>query len=373
LLFIASALGAQEFPVLQPLGDRAVRQADGSFYVPLMLDSVRWGYSPNAKTAPAVTVPSGSVVTFDVVSHEGVLEDQGRDPVRFFGRYGVPRNQVLLDAIAIAASKIPHDFAHDGPHVISAAVAVEGARPGDVLKIEMIRFTPRVPYGVTSIRHGKGNLREFPEGPNNESFFIPIRQERGAWYGLFRAHNGREMRVPLRPFLGTMGVAVNTNDPVPTAPPGAHGGNLDLPEMTVGATLYLPVQVPGALFYVSDSHFAQGNGEVDLTAIEGSLRATVRLTALKAGDAALPFRGRLAGPFAETPQHWIPIGLDVDLNAAMRKTVRNAIDFLTGRFGLTDTEAYAYLSIGANFAVSEVVDVTQSIHALIRKSDFEGK
>jgi acetamidase/formamidase len=129
------------------------------------------------------------------------------------------------------------------------------------------------------------------------------------------------------------------------------------------------VEVAGARFFVADSHFNMGNGEVDLTSIEGSLRATVRLTLLKAGSPSIPLRN-LAGPFAETPEYWIPIGLHPDLNEAMRNTVRQSIDFLVQRFGMTPTEAYAYLSIRTDFDVTEVVDITKGIHALILKRDF---
>ena len=135
--------GATSFKVLQPLGEQVQRMTDPVlhrevFYVPTMLEFVRWGKLPNATTPAAVTVPSGSLVTFDIVSHEGVLEDQGRDPVRFFAQFGIPREQVLNDAIRVAASNTPHDFAHDGPHVITASVAVTGAERGDVLRVDVV-------------------------------------------------------------------------------------------------------------------------------------------------------------------------------------------------------------------------------------------
>lgn len=145
---------------------------------------------------------------------------------------------------------------------------------------------------------------------------------------------------------------------------------MDIQDLTVGSTLYLPVEVPGALFYVSDSHFSQGNGEVDLTAIEGSMRAAVRLTVIKRGTPGAPFGGRLQGPFAENASAWFPIGLSPDLNDAMRGAVRQGVEFLVDRFDMTPTEAYAYLSIGANFDVSEVVAATKGIHGIILKSDF---
>jgi acetamidase/formamidase len=397
-LFVIQSPGAKlraqrattSFHVLQPLADTAKRLRDpiinrDVFYVPTMLSFVRWGKLPNSATPAAITVPSGSLVTFDLVSHEGVLEDQGRDPVRFFAQHGIPREQILTDAIRVAASSISHEVPRDGPHVISPTVAVAGAERGDVLKIDVVALTPRVPYGVNSIRHGKGSLPEqFPATPqpepgadaahaerfHNVSMVIPIRAAGSGWEAVFRAGNGREIVFPVHPFVGTMGVALDTTADLSTVPPGAYGGNLDLKHLTVGSTLYLPVQVPGARFFMSDSHFNAGNGEVDLTSIEGSLRATVRLTLLKAGSAAIPM-GRLAGPFAETPDYWIPIGLDPDLDEAMRRAVRQGVEFLVARFGMTPTEAYAYLSIRTDFDVTEVVDATKGIHGLIAKKDFE--
>src|SRR6476620_4422610 len=168
-LAFTSTLAAQT-AVLQPLSEKAVPGASvkikSDFYVPATPDSIRWGYLPDNAAKAVITVPSGATVTFDTVSHEGILEDQGRDPAKYFGEHAVPANQVLNDAKAIAASSLAHDFAKDGPHVVMGPVALENAQPGDVLKVEMISLVPRVPYGVISYRDGKGALPgEFPENP----------------------------------------------------------------------------------------------------------------------------------------------------------------------------------------------------------------
>src|ERR1700751_4774874 len=168
--WLALRVAAQN-PVLQPLSDKPVpakqvNLTSADYYVPATVDTVRWGYLPNNEAKPIFTVPSGAVVTFDSLSPEGVLEDQGRDPVKFFGSHGAPPDQVLNDAKAIAGSALIHDFVKDGPHVVIGPLAVEEAQPGDVLKVEMISMVPRVPYGVISNRHGKGELPgEFPETP----------------------------------------------------------------------------------------------------------------------------------------------------------------------------------------------------------------
>ena len=358
------------------------------FYVPVTPATITWGYLPTPAT-PILTVPSGAVVTFDTVSHEGLLEDQGRNPIRFFGRFGVPPAQVLSDAQAITDSPLQHDFATDGPHLVVGPVAVGAAQPGDVLKIEFLAFTPRVPYGVISNRHGKGALPgEFPEGPppdpsasaadpdrfHNVSTFVPLSEVGGHLIGTLNLPDHRVVHFPAAPFLGTVGVTPATppagSRRTNAIPPGAFGGNLDIRYLTAGSTLYLPVQIPGAGLFVSDPHMSQGDGEVSLTAMEGSLRATLRLTVLHPGEKAYPFHRPLLAPFAETPDLWIVVGLDPDLNQATKNAVRAAIDYLAEEHGLDRATALAYLSAAADFDLSQVVDRVKGVHVLIRKQDF---
>jgi acetamidase/formamidase len=325
-------------------------------------------------------------VVFDTVSHEGILEDQGRDPVAFFGKFGAPKNMVLNDAIEIAGSDIKHDFVKDGPHIVIGPIAIEGAQPGDVLKVETLSIVPRVAYGIVSNRHGKGALpKEFPEndGPQpdasaehperyaNVSIFTTIKQVKGKWYGVMKSKDGKEVTYPTAPFMGVVGVAPDTTDMVNSVPPSVFGGNLDINELGAGSTLYLPVFVPGALFYTGDPHMVQGDGEVALTAQEHALRPSFRLTLLKKGDPSIPnAKGSLDKPFGETPEYWIPIGLNADLDDAMKDAVREAIRFINERLGLDRATALAYMSAATDYEVSQVVDRTKGVHALIRKSDF---
>lgn len=385
VLLLAPAVHAADFKILQPLADKPKELKKGSYYVPTTVETARWGSLPNADARPVLTVPSGSLVTFDTVSHEGVLEDQGKDPVKFFGQYGVKPQQVLKDAQAIAASSLDHDFVKDGPHVVTGPVEVEGARVGDVLKVEIVDLKPRVPYGVISNRHGKGALPgEFPETAKPEADasasqpdkyhnvfrFASVRQVGGKWYGVIKDTGDHEIKFPLRPFHGTMGVAVNTKDKPNSIPPGEYAGNLDINDLTSGSTLYIPVLVDGAMFYASDPHFVQGDGEVALTALEGSLRSTFRLTVLKAGDPRLPMKAPMKNPFAETPQYWIPIGLNPDLDDAMKDATRQTIQFLSEKFGMDRATAMAYASAAVDFQVTQVVDRTKGVNGMIRKSDF---
>lgn len=389
LLFSFSTAAAMP---LQPLAERpgklAIKGMPGKvWYVPSTPDTIKWGYLPNATDQPLLTVPSGATVVFDTLSHEGLLEDQGRDALQYFQSKGVPAKQVLKDAIALTRSNLPHDFAKDGPHIITGPVAIDGAEPGDVLKVEVLAVTPRVPYGVISNRHGKGALPgEFPEGPkpeadasaaqpekfHNVSVFTPIRKDRhGHWIGVMKNARGDEVSFPTAPFMGVMGVAAATDEPVHSVPPGVFGGNMDVKDLGPGTIVYLPVFVRGANFYTGDPHMVQANGEVALTALEHSMRATFRLTLLKQGDARIPSAsGSLDKPFGETKDYWIAIGLNPDLDEAMKDAVREAMRFLHEKLGMDRAVALAYMSAATDFNVSQVVDRTKGIHALIRKRDF---
>ncbi|HEY0687493.1 MAG TPA: acetamidase/formamidase family protein, partial [Kribbella sp.] len=132
----------------------------GQHYLKSTPDQVRWGYVPSLGSKPVLQVGSGETVTVDTVSHEGILEDQGRDPAKYFAAHGVSRSNVLDDAVAIAKdyNRTARNFDVDGPHVVTGPIYVKGATPGDVLKVDMLSMLPRVPYGVVSSRHGKGAL-----------------------------------------------------------------------------------------------------------------------------------------------------------------------------------------------------------------------
>lgn len=372
------------FPILQP-GNGNVRGT----YVPARADEVFWGHLPNRTSGPVAVVDSGAVVTLDTVSHEGVLEDQGKDPMEYFTSFDVDEDQVLDDAVSVAANSA---HAGPGPHVVTGPIAVRGAEPGDVLKVEVLDLQLRVPYGVVSNREGKGALPgEYPEAfrgvpeyaaylneGGNVSVFTTVERSRGSYRGVLPG--GVAASFELAPFMGLMGVARDTTAMVDSVPPTIAGGNLDINDLGVGSTLYLPVQVPGAMFYSGDPHMAQGDGEVALTAMEGSLRPTFRLTVAKAGSSGAP-RIAFDYPFAETPDLWIPIGLsdpdgpdsggnETSLDVAMKTAVRNALAFLTDELGMDGPVAYAYLSAASDFEVSQVVDRTTGIHALIRKADL---
>ncbi|MEV0975009.1 acetamidase/formamidase family protein [Microtetraspora glauca] len=368
--------------MLQPTSGRI----DGDHYLQTTPDTCLWGRLPGPGRPPALRVASGATVTIDTLSHEGILEDQGRDPVGYLSRFGVPAEGVLADARDLAASGVAHDYDADGPHVVTGPIAVDGAEPGDVLRVEVLGLLVRAPYGFISSRHGYGALPgEFPEtspdtgaggeGPrehNSVCVFTEVVEEAGRLHGIVPFGQGRSARFPLAPFLGLMGVTADTGDAgdsLHSVPPGNFGGNLDINELQVGSTLYLPVQVPGAGFYAGDPHYAQGDGEVALTALEAPLRATLRLSTIPRAEAE-PLLGALGEPFAETAAHWIPVGLHEDLDEAMRRAVRAAVDFLSLTQGMERSKALAYLSAAADFEISQVVDQVKGVHCLIRKADF---
>ncbi|MGO2213149.1 acetamidase/formamidase family protein [Psychrobacter alimentarius] len=392
-LFVLSTLTlslahAQDFQVLKEITNKPTQLKEGpykgNYYVPSTLQTISWGYLPNRDAKPVLSVPSGSTVTFDTVSHEGLLEDQGRDAEKYFQSKGVTADYVLDEAKKITGSDLAHDFHKDGPHIVTGPLEIRGAMPGDILKVEVIKIEPRVPYGVISNRHGKGTLvGEFPktlqqknastahpERFGNVSVFTPIEKNaNGNYEGVIKTESGPSIRFPLNPFMGLMGVASNTSEPVHSVPPAKHGGNMDINDLGDGSTVYYPVQVPGALFYTGDSHFAQGDGEVALTALEASARATFKFTLLKAGKDKIPGQS-MSQPLGENAEFWMTPGLDEDLDEAMKKSTREAIGFLNREYGIDEALAYAYLSAATDFEVSQVVDKTKGIHAKIRKADF---
>jgi acetamidase/formamidase len=329
-------------------------------HVPARPDSLRWGRLPAAGARPVAQVNSGDLFTVDTLSHEGALEDQGRDPLAFFARHGIAAQDVLPD-LCQAASELGHDPASDGPHLVTGPIYVTDARPGDLLQVDIVALTPRTPYGVITDRHAKDvfapepDLRPASAGPAN-----------GGLLSTFcRVHDGHaeldgdaRLRIALAPFLGIIGTAVAGTDEPHSGPPGRHGGNIDLRHLVAGTSLYLPVFVPGALLYVGDPHFVQGNGELASTALEAPLWASLRVQ-LHRGD------GDLApAPLARTASSWIVCGLDRDLNRAVRFAAANATDLLA-RAGVSPALTLPWLSVAADVEVTQVVDGVVGAHVVL--------
>lgn len=326
---------------------------------------ISWGFLPNRDSQPVLEVASGDVVTIEQISHEGILEDQG-DPYSFFSSWGIPQSEILDDQLMVY-EEVEHKG--EGPHVVTGPVAVAGAEPGDWLEVRCLDIAPRVSYGVNSARHGKGSLPdEYPlDGDDYYGNLLRFDLERRV--GLFPAGHGIE--VPLKPFMGIVGVAPDTSEMVDSVPPDVYGGNLDVKHlMTAGSTVFYPVQVPGALLYTSDGHAAQGNGEVSLTAIETSQTPTFQLILHKKERLAEERVPVLTNPWGETEEAYVVTGINEDLDEAMKQAVRETISFLNQTRGLSQEDAYSLASIGIDYEVSQVVDINKGVHAMIYKHLF---
>jgi acetamidase/formamidase len=328
--FPGPAMGA--FPVLQ----EGAEVDGGIVYVPADPGRVLWGRLPHRSEAPVARIGAGDHVVVDTISHEGILEDQGSDPVGYFGRHGVSPDQVLADAIEVTARR-RRDPRIDGPHIVTGPIAVDGARPGDLLAVCVDDLRMRAPYGVVSTRHGRGVLTGHPKLDDGYSAFCSVREFDGAWFGTMplRADGDEVARFPLAPFLGIIGVATDTE----------------------------------TLLYVGDPHYAQGNGEVALTALEAPLRASLTVDLIPAAQVRHKLGG-VEGPFAAGHGLIVPTGMDEDLGRALRMCVGNAVELVTALFDMDPQQAYLYLSAATDFDVSQAVDLVTGVHGSIRVADF---
>jgi acetamidase/formamidase len=350
-------------------------------YLAAKPENVTWGWIPiDAK--PALTIKSGETVRMDTISHQGAT--QAEDPVTFLGKLGVKPEEILRDARDFWASRAsrPRDQGRTGAHILTGPIAITGAEPGDTLEIQILELAPRVPWGINTVGATSGVFAADYPGtkPGDPGSGIPA--------GANPPHlirtavvNGREValfsdtiHVPLAPFMGIMAVAprnpqvgqpgVTTAGIQSSKQPGPYGGNLDNKALMAGTKLFLPVFQPGALFYTGDSHGVQGDGEVSGNALEQSLTGVFRFIVHQGMT--------LTAPRAETPTHYIVMGIDQDLNRAMRMATLEAVNFLVQEKGLTPAKAFSLCSLAVDFRVSEAVDDTQNVSGYIPKSLFTG-
>jgi acetamidase/formamidase len=305
--------------------------------------TVAWGHY-DAKTPPVLRIKPGDAVEV----HTLITNSPAR-----LERAGVPPDQVdqaLRDIHKEVTDKGP------GGHILTGPVYIEGAAPGDTLEVRIEAVKLALPYAYNAFGPRSGTIPE--DFPRSKMRIIPL----DAVKMVARFAEGIE--VPLRPFFGSMGVAPpETSGRVNSAPPGIHAGNLDNKELVAGTTLFIPVHVPGALFQVGDGHAGQGDGEVDITALETSLTGTLRFFVRKGA--------RLNWPRAETPTHFIAMGIDKDLDEAMKIAVREAVDLIVAEKKLDRDDAYMLCSVAVDFHVTQVVDGTKGVHAMIPKAIFK--
>ena len=316
-------------------------------------ETVVWGYI-TADVPAALQIKSGQTVKIDTVSHQGLLGKE--DPATFFATAGIPREQVLQDAIDIHA-KVARVKGLSA-HVLTGPIYVEGAEPGDMLEVRILKLELRVPYGVNNSGPRTGVLPDLLAAPAPKI----IKLDTARNVALFSP----DIEVPLAPFLGVMAVAPSRDVLlVSSRPPWRWGGNMDFKQLVPGASLYLPVFNTGAQFYTGDPHAVQGDGEVNGTAIEASLTATLQFIVHKGQGKAMRW------PRAEDANYHYAMGMDLDLNVAMRHATRETVDFLREEFGLSAADAYSLASIGVDFRVAEAVDSVQMVYGMIPKRLFK--
>jgi acetamidase/formamidase len=295
---------------------------------------------------------------------EPILKIDSGDTISYPNTWSHFLNQLQPGVPVETLAKLRLSNAGHGPHSIIGPVYVNGAEPGDVLEVRYKRIRP---FDWGAVFNNPGSIgtgllaQDFPDG---QVKYLKLDLPN------MSAEFNRNIHVPLKPFQGTLGVAPPDGFYPPlspgvtsSVPPGPHAGNVDLSEMAEGSTMFIPVWKPGALIFTGDSHAVQGDGEINLSALE------TRMQELRI-QVVLHKQKNFGWPVAETPTHWITLGLDKDLNVAMTLAARNAINFLATRADLTKLDAYALCSIAVSFRVTQVVDIVRGVHAMIPKNLF---
>ncbi len=301
-----------------------------------------------SESKPVLTIKSGDRVTVETVGTAGVAALE---------RLKVPADQIPESLKAITKALADKTLERGpGGHILTGPIFIEGAEPGDVLELRIEKITMPVPWAHNSFGPRSGFLKD--EFKESASKIIPLDREK------MLARFAPGINLPLRPFFGSMGVAPPPADgKISSAPPGIHAGNLDNRNLVAGTTLFIPVHVKGALFQVGDGHAGQGDGEIDITALETPLVGTFRFIVRK--DMHLKW------PRAETPTHFIVMGTDEDLTVATTVAVHEMLDFLMEYKGLSRADAYMLASVAADFAITQLVDGKKGVHGMIAKSYFQ--
>jgi acetamidase/formamidase len=362
-------------------------QTGRTFHLGSTPQTVYRGFFPR-NAPPALTVPSGSIVDIDTLSHQGLnlykncTPAKGDlsaghcalsgelDPLAFQAQQGIPAAEVLSDATDVFY-KLDYETRSKvgGAHVLTGPIYVDGAEPGDTLEVRVLKIKARVPWGYNA----QGGYN--PQGPVGA---LPGYLKEGT-RKLIRTRGdvalfGPGIEIPLKPFQGTMAVAPADDyvSPIPqeaqlgfvgSRPPGPMGGNMDVNDFGEGTSIYFPVFQKGAQFFTGDPHQVQANGEVSGTALEQSNAVTMQFIVHK--------KGGLTIPRAETPTHYILIGISTDHNKAIEQALRNALDFLQAEKGLSAADAMAFASLAVDINIAESVDYTNVVMARIPKAFFK--
>lgn len=295
----------------------------------------------SSQIPPALTVCSGDRVTVETFSGLPVYQQA---PPEFLPPAFLDICQNLAPARRVAA----------GPHLLTGPIYVERAEPGEVLEIRLEAVRPLLPVGFTLMSPGKGGL---PERFDQETLkFIPI----DLAAGIVEFPPGSGIKLPLKPFFGTLGVATAERDRN-SIPPGDYGGNIDNRLLLPPCRLFLPVFLPGALFSIGDGHSLQGDGEVCLTALETSMEGTIQLL-------RRPDLSHLPLPLAETADAWITMGFAETLDAAFESALVRMVNFLETMLGLSAEDAYMLCSLSIHFHITQAVNVPmKGVHGILPK------
>jgi acetamidase/formamidase len=306
--------------------------------------TVAYGYYWS-EAKPAIWIASGDIIDVDTLLTSSPTG---------LARAGVPDNKIQ-DSLRAVVAEVTGDKRGPGGHILTGPIFVEGATPGDTLEIKILSIDLPIDYGYN------GCSGFVPENCDRTAGSKIIQLDRKA----MTAELFPGIVIPLRPFFGSMGVApAPESGRVSSTPPGRHAGNIDLKDLVAGTTLYIPVFVPGALFEVGDGHAAQGDGEVDQTAIETSLRGRLQLTVRK--------DMKLTWPRAETPTDFISMATDPDLAVATKNAIQEMIDFLSSTKGLTKHQAYQVISMAGNVGITQLVDKPNlGVHVRMPKNIFK--
>jgi acetamidase/formamidase len=319
---------------------------------PSTVKTVHRGYI-SFDTPPILHIKSGQTVRIDTLSHGGMTED----PVAFFAKAGIPAKAVLPEVIAVAKNS-PRTKGFGG-HVLTGPIYIDGAEPGDMLEVRILKVTPRTYYGVNNV------------GPGGVAPGVLTQPD--AKVIKFDVKRGVQLFAPgiepqMRPFMGIMAVAPPPSvGKVSSGPPGDFGGNMDFRRLTAGSTLYLPVFNKGALFVTGDSHAGQGDGEVSGNANESSMAPTLQFIVHRGEGKAMHF------PWAEDAANYYVLGMDPDLNKAAAVAVTETIHWLHDKKGLSLSDAYHLCSVGVDFSISQAVDKNLIIYGAIPKAMFKVK
>jgi acetamidase/formamidase len=311
------------------------------FTLPATPATVAWGYY-SGQAKPVLSVHSGDTVRMQALSTCG-------SPERMIA------NGVKPEDIPAYTAPIYKDVTDKGPggHILTGPVAIAEAEPGDVLEVQILKVDIDAPFACNVFGVGSGFLpMEYPYGRYK---VVPLDREKRV------ARFAPGIEIPLHPFFGSMGVAP-AGGKIDSAPPFVHAGNMDNKELVAGTTLYIPVAAKGALFEAGDGHAAQGNGEVDITALETYLSGTFRFVVHK--------DRHLVWPRAETPTHYISMGFSKDLKEATTMALRDMIAFLVEQKHLSRDDAYMLASTAVDMEITQLVDGNVGVHAMCPKKLF---